>query len=193
MGVRQKAMDKNTLFESAVERFYQRRYTEAREMFIALLRLDPFDGKGQMGVLLCDLLDENEDEAIALMHYYEFLLSSDSHAEDIVMQMIGEHDSAYNQFYAVDLEQASQKLDEGIAYSDFKHLISQRGGDFERTYEDVMLSTRVFVSDSDELFDLIDLLLQNGQKERAYTYLEDALQLYPTDKRLEELFEKLKR
>ena len=188
-------MDRDVRFEAAVEAFFERRYEEAREGFRALLLRDPLDRGAQMGMMLCDLVNESEEEAISLLDYYEVLRGEGERwPEEIIIDMIAEFDEAeseLNTFYGGDQSEHQRGL-EGIGYEDFKRIVEERG-DFKKAYEDIMFSTKVFISDQDELFDFIDKLITHGYWEQVYTYIEDATRLYPNDKRLEELFEKLKR
>jgi len=149
------------------------------------------DLAAQVGVMLCDLLSENEDEAMALFDYYEVLKDEgDPHAEEIIIDMIRGFDELENEMNQAFSSQ-ERLVEGGISYEDFKSFVRERG-DFKQAYEDIMFSTKVIITNKEELFDFIDELIRHGYEEQVLGYLEDASRLYPTDRRLQELSKKIK-
>ncbi len=185
-------MAKRRLLKKAADSFAKRSFQEALDAYLAVLRIDPDDNVAKMGVMLCDLLEEDEDEAVALFDYYEVLVQEgQKEPEKIIMNIIKEQDELENEINQFLSPLSDRIFGEGISYEDFKKFVKERGG-FKKAYEDIMFSTKVVITKKEDLFDFIENLIQNGYEEHVYSYLEDASKLYPVDARLQELFEKLK-
>jgi len=75
-------------------------------------------------------------------------------------------------------------------YQDFKKIIDE-GASFKETFENIMFSTRVLITKKEDFLDFLDKLIENDFEEMALTYLDSALTIYPSDKILHKLFEKL--
>ena len=82
------------------------------------------------------------------------------------------------------------EFEDGILYSDFKKIVVD-GADFRETFENIMFSTRVIITQKDDFVDFLDRLIENDFAEMALTYLENALSIYPSDKLLRKLLKKL--
>jgi hypothetical protein len=82
------------------------------------------------------------------------------------------------------------EFEDGILYSDFKKLLDE-GADFKETFENIMFSTKVLITQKEDFIDFLEKLIENGFSEMALAYLENALSLYPTDKVLAKLLKKL--
>ncbi len=185
-------MDKNRLFERASEAFMKKDFKKAQELFTDLLRHDPDNLQGKMGIMLCDLLSESEEEAIALFDYYEVLVEEgEQEPEKVIIEMIKNFDKIENEINELALPLLTQISEEGISYADFKAFVKERG-DFKKAYEDIMFSTKVIITKKEDLFDFVNTLIEHGYKEQAYTYIEDASKLYPLDRELVKIFKKLK-
>ena len=185
-------MDKNRLFDSARDAFMKKDFKKAQELFLRLLRTDPEDVRGKMGIMLCDLVNESEEEAIALFDYYEVLVEEgEKEPEKIIIEMIGNFDKIENEINEFVLPLLNQTIEEGISYEDFKSFVKERG-DFKKAYEDIMFSTKVIITKKEDLFDFVNTLIEHGYKDQAFSYIEDASKLYPMDRELVKIFQKLK-
>jgi len=187
-------MDKELLLKEAGEFFMKKDYEKALERYIKVLQYDPQNPEAQLGTILCDLVYEDEEEASALFDFYIILKEeNEPKAEEKVIQMVRDLDRAQEQMEEAISDFISHNfLNEGISYSDFKLVMESRGG-FKRAFEDIMFSTKVVITKKSDFFDFIELLLENGFNEIMYSYLEDAIRLYPADKKVQELAKKLKR
>ncbi len=184
-------MNNIQILNSAFEAFLKREFSKAEEDYRLLLLKQPHSKEARLGIVLCDLAKEDEEEAVALFDYYIVLKEEkEPYAEEIVMEIIETNDSLENSLEELAAPFKEQIFSEGISYSDFKEIIKKRGS-FKEAYEDIMFSTKVIITEKDELFDFIDNLISNGFKEQVYSYIEDASRLYPLDSQLRELFEKL--
>ncbi|MRJ03376.1 MAG: tetratricopeptide repeat protein [Epsilonproteobacteria bacterium] len=183
-------MDRDELLREAADAFMKRDFQRALDNYLAVLRIDPEDREAQMGVMLCDLLGDNEQEALALFDYYQVLKEEgEGEAEKIIMEMIRDFDELESEILQMVLSH-ERSLD-GISYEDFKSFVKERG-DFKKAYEDIMFSTKVIITEKEDLFDFINTLMRHGYSDHVLRYLEDASKLYPTDRRLQEISKKLK-
>lgn len=176
--------------EKAGENFLKREYEEAKKIFESVLRIDPTHKEARLGTILCDMVHEDEEEAIALYDYYIVLKEEAvQNPEDQILAMIKELDldqEELNKLFEFDtLPQM-----EGITYKDFLSIVESRGN-FKEAFEDIMFSTKVIITKKSDFFDFIDRLIENGFTDIVYSYLEDATKLYPADQKLQEFFERL--
>jgi tetratricopeptide (TPR) repeat protein len=189
-------MNKKTekILERAENHFYRGDYGEAMRIYGVLLRDHPGLKEARIGAILSDIAVENDDEAQALFEYYQVLKSEgNDEAERIIEEMIGSLDDA--------LEKISELLEgplfgkdealDGITYGDFKELIELRGS-FRRAFEDIMFSTRVVITEKEELLDFIQQLVDHGFGEMAMRYIEGAAVAFPGESRIQELIDQLK-
>ncbi len=154
----------NIYLERAENHFYRGEYREAMRLYGILLKDFP------------DLKEERNEEA-----------------EEIIEAMIGSLDDALEKISEL-LEGtflAKEETMDGITYADFKELVTLRGS-FRRAFEDIMFSTRVVITDKEELFDFIRSLVDNGFDEMALQYIEGAAAAFPGEEKLDELIDKLK-
>ena len=182
------------LLERAENHFYSGEYETAMRVYALLLRDHPDLQEARIGALLTDIAIENDDEAQALFEYYQVLKNEENDdAERIIEEMIGSLDNA--------LEKISELLegslfgrdesDNGITYGDFKELVELRGS-FRRAFEDIMFSTKVVITEKEELLDFIQQLVDHGFTEMAMRYIEGAAVAYPGEEKIQDLIEKLK-
>ncbi|WP_286336192.1 hypothetical protein [Hydrogenimonas cancrithermarum] len=182
------------MLERAENHFYRGDYDEALRMYGLLLKDFPELQEARIGAILSDIAYENDEEAQALFEYYQVLKGEENEdAEQIIEEMIGSLDDA--------LEKISDLLDgslfardetiNGISYADFKELVELRGS-FRRAFEDIMFSTRVVITEKEELLDFLQQLVENGFNEMAMRYIEGAAVAYPGETRIQDLIEKIK-
>lgn len=82
------------------------------------------------------------------------------------------------------------ELENGILYQDFRKLLDS-GENFKDTFENIMFSTKVIITEKEDFIDFLDNLIEHDYTEMALTYLENALGAYPTDEPLRKLLKKL--
>ncbi len=183
-------MDKKLLLKEAGELFMKKEYKKALERYIKVLQNDPTNQEAQLGTILCDLVQEDEEEASALFDFYIILKEeNEPHPEEKVIEMVKDLDKTYEQIEEA-FSDFANLFYEGISYNDFKLVMESRGG-FKRAFEDIMFSTKVVITKKSDFFDFIELLLENGFYDMVYSYLEDAIRLYPSDRKVQEFAKKL--
>ncbi len=184
-------MDKRELLHLAAEQFMKRDFLASFQSYKKVLEIEPSNSEAHLGVILCDLANEDEEEALTLFDYYIILKEEgEVNPEKIVLDMLASLDEAQEALAkSMESETISGAI-EGISYEDFKEIVHSRGG-FKRAFEDIMFSTKVIITQKSDFFDFIENLIEHGFTDIVYSYLEDASKLYPTDKRLQEFFDKL--
>ena len=134
-----------------------------------------------------------EGGAEALFDYYEILKEDDKEQADIIMSEILQNmDGTLEKLSEIFADPLRERLEfeDGILYSDFKQLLKE-GAPFKETFENIMFSTRVMITQKEDFIDFLDKLIEHDFAEMALTYLENALSVYPSDKLLYKLLKKL--
>jgi len=186
-------ISKYKILSQAKESFSKAEYKSALEKFAQVLQNYPNSKEAYNGVILSEMAMSGETGAEALFDYYEILKEEDKEEADAVMEEILQNmDGAIDKVGEIFAQPLRDRIEyeDGILYSDFKNLLSE-GADFKETFENIMFSTRVIITDKEDFIDFLDKLIENGFAEMALTYLENALSIYPSDKLLTKLLTKL--
>jgi len=134
-----------------------------------------------------------EGGAEALFDYYAILRNEDAQqADTVISEILETMDGTLEQLAGLFSEGIGQRLEfvDGIMYSEFKELVTNEN-DFKRIFENIMFSTRVIITEKEDFVDFLDNLIDNGYKEMALSYLENALGVYPNDTQLRNLLRRL--
>ena len=187
------SVSKYKVLSQAKESFTKAEYDRALSKFAEVLHNYPNSKEAFNGAILSEMALSGEDGAEALFDYYEVLKEEDKEQADILMSEILESmDSSLERLSEIFSEPLKERLEfeDGILYSDFRELI-EKNGNFKEVFENIMFSTRVIITQKDDFIDFLDNLIENGFTEMALTYLENALNIYPTEKVLRTLLKKL--
>jgi len=186
-------ISKYKILTQAKDSFSKAEYKNALEKFAEVLQNYPNSKEAYNGVILSEMAMSGEGGAEALFDYYEILKEDDKEQADIVMSEILQNmDGTLERLSEVFSDPIRQRLEfeDGILYSDFKTLLDD-GAEFKETFENIMFSTRVIITQKDDFVDFLDRLIEHDFEEMALTYLENALSVYPSDKLLHKLLKKL--
>jgi len=186
-------ISKYKILSQAKESFSKADYKNALEKFAEVLQNYPNSKEAYNGVILSEMALSGEGGAEALFDYYEILKDEDEEQADIIMsEILQSMDGSLEKLSEVFAEPLRDRLEfeDGILYSDFKKILEE-GGDFRETFENIMFSTRVIITQKDDFIDFLERLIVNGFRDMALTYLENALGVYPADKKLRKLLKKL--
>ena len=186
-------ISKYKILSQAKESFSKADYKSALEKFAEVLQNYPNSKEAYNGVILSEMAMSGETGAEALFDYYEILQSEDKEEADAVMEEILQNmDGAIDKIGEIFAQPLRERIEfeDGILYSDFKKILAE-GADFKETFENIMFSTKVIITEKEDFIDFLDKLIEHGFKEMALTYLENALSIYPTDKLLVKLLKKL--
>lgn len=187
------AISKYKTLSQAKESFSKSDYKNALEKFAAVLQNFPNSKEAYNGVILAEMALSGEGGAEALFDYYEILKEEDKEQADIIMsQILQNMDGSLEKLREVFAEPLRDRIEyeDGILYKDFKAIIDS-GESFKETFENIMFSTKVIITQREDFIDFLDNLIENGFAEMALSYLENALSVYPSDKLLRKLLKKL--
>ena len=183
-------VNKEKLLKIANDKFSLQEYESALLNFALILQADPDDKEARTGAILTEMAMSNEDGAEALFDYYSVLQSSDKElASEVMEDIINSLDGGVDKLASLlnELKSNEQIIEDGINYSDFKALVKERG-EFKHTFENIMFSTRVVISNRDDFIDFLEQLVSNGFHEMAANYIESAMQSFPTDEKIREIY-----
>jgi len=186
-------ISKYKILSQAKESFTKAEYERALEKFAEVLQNYPNSKEAYNGVILSEMAMSGETGAEALFDYYEILREEDKEEADIVMEEILQNmDGTLDKLSEAFTQPLRERVEfeDGILYSDFKKLLDE-GANFKETFENIMFSTRVIITEKEDFLDFLDKLIEHGFSEMALTYLENALSVYPSDKLLTKLLKKL--
>jgi tetratricopeptide (TPR) repeat protein len=186
-------ISKYKILTKANDSFSKSDYKNALEQFAEVLQNFPNSKEAYNGVILSEMAMSGESGAEALFDYYEILKESDKEeADKIISEILQSMDGTLDKLGEVFSAPLRQRLDfeDGILYQDFKTLLDGGAG-FKETFENIMFSTRVIITQKEDFIDFLDKLIEHGFEEMALTYLENALAAYPGDKLLRNLLKKL--
>jgi len=186
-------ISKYKILTQAKDSFSKAEYKVALDKFAQVLQSYPNSKEAYNGVILSEMAMSGEGGAEALFDYYEILKEEDrEQADNIMSEILKDMDGSLEKLSQVFAQPLRERLEleDGILYSDFKALLDE-GAEFKETFENIMFSTRVIISQKDDFIDFLERLIDHGFAEMALTYLENALSIYPSDKLLRRLLKKL--
>jgi len=179
--------------QSANDNFTKQEYGKALLAYALVLEENPDNKEAYNGAILAEMAMSGEESAAALFDYYSVLRKEDEDdADEIMNGIIESMDGTIGTLNELLAEPTQEKLESenGILYPDFKLLVED-SKDFKKTFENIMFSTRVIITQKDDFMDFLENLIDNDFAEMALTYLENALSVYPSDKLLRKLLKKL--
>lgn len=179
--------------EQARDLFLRQEYAKALFYYSLILRELPEDKEARICAILADMAAEGDQQGQALFDYYLILKEeNEAEAEEIIEDLLDSYDFHDAKFEEIlqDTAASNAHFEDGITYEDFRELIRSRGS-FRRAFEDIMFSTRVIISKKEEFIDFLENLIESGFDEIAMSYLESATMIFPNEKRLRGLFDKL--
>jgi len=186
-------ISKYKILSQAKESFSKADYKSALEKFAEVLQNYPNSKEAYNGAILSEMAMSGETGAEALFDYYEILQEENKEEADAVMEEILQNmDGTIDKIGEIFAQPLRERIEfeDGILYSDFKKLLDE-GADFKETFENIMFSTKVIITEKEDFIDFLDRLIEHGFEEMALAYLENALAIYPTDKLLINLLKKL--
>lgn len=187
------AISKYKTLTQAKESFSNSDYKKALEKFASVLQNFPNSKEAYNGVILAEMALSGEGGAEALFDYYEILQEEDKEQADIIMSDILQNmDGSIERLKEVFAEPLRDRIEyeDGILYKDFKAIVDS-GDSFRETFENIMFSTKVIITQKEDFIDFLDNLIDHDFAEMALSYLENALSVYPSDKLLRKLLKKL--
>ncbi len=179
--------------ETAEKLFVSRNYEKALFYYSLASERQPTSQDVRVGVLLCDLAYEMESEAHSLFDYYIIAKKENSeNAVELIEKIIFSIDGVLNATAEVLMPTLFDRIqyENAISYQDFQSIVEKRG-EFKRAFEDIMFSTKVVISEKRDFISFLDDLVMNGFNEMALNYLEGATAIFPSSKKIRDLFDKI--
>ena len=175
-------MNQELLLQRAEAEFLKGDYTNALRSYGLILKDYPTLDEAKIGVYLSDLGIESQEEAQALFDYYQVIKDEQDNAVDIIDGIIENLDTSKKQIQELLVDPIEEQVEygDGIRYSDFLHLVESRGS-FKKTFEDIMFSTKVVITNKDEFIDFVTQLSNEGFDEMALGYLDASSSLFGND------------
>ncbi len=184
-------MNSDRLLKLAESQFLNKDYKKSLQLYADILKQNPKSNEAKMGVYLSDFGLDNDNEAQALFDYYHTIKDGSADATEIISELIKSLDETnykINEIIAKHMDMQAEA--DGIVYDDFKKLIKEEQ-DFKKVFENIMFSTRVVISNKEDLIDFITKLIEHGFKDMAASYLDDMSMVFPKDQDLLELYKLL--
>lgn len=175
-------VNKNLLLQRAEGEFLKGDFSSALRDYGLVLKDYPSLDEAKVGVYLSDLGIDSSEEAQALFDYYHAIKDQKDNAVEIIDSLIrslNDSQDALKQLL-VDPIQEQLEYSDGIRYSDFLALVESRGS-FKKTFEDIMFSTKVIITEKDEFIDFVTKLTEEGFDEMALSYLDASSTLFGND------------
>ena len=175
-------VNQELLLERAEREFLKGNYVNALRSYGLILKDYPTLDEAKIGVFLSDLGVESEEEAQALFDYYQVIKHERENAAEIIDEIITNLDSSKEQIQKLLLDPLKEQVEyaDGISYDDFLKLVESRGS-FKETFEDIMFSTKVIISNKDEFIDFVKQLSDEGFDKMALRYLDASTHLFGND------------
>jgi len=157
-------------------------YSHALRSYGLILKDYPSLDEARIGVYLSDLGVESEAEAQALFDYYQVIKREKKNAVEIIDNLITSLDTTKHQIEELLSHSVQEQVEygDGIRYSDFLALVESRGS-FKQTFEDIMFSTKVIITEKDEFIDFVKQLAKEGFNEMALGYLDGMAKHFGND------------
>ncbi len=170
------------LLQRAESEFLNGDYSNALRSYGLILKDYPSLDEAKIGVYLSDLGAESREEAQVLFDYYQVIKDERENAVDIIDGLIDSLDNTKHQLQKLLVDPMQEQIEygDGIRYSDFLKLVESRGS-FKKTFEDIMFSTKVVITDKDEFIDFVTKLSNEGFDEMALGYLDATTHLFGND------------
>lgn len=176
------------------EKLFLSKSYEKSLFYYSLARAEHPDSQDvRVGILLCDLAYEMENEAQALFDYYMIAKKENAeNAAELLEKIIFSIDGVLSATSEMLMPPLKDRVDyeSAISYEDFQLIIKDRGS-FKRAFEDIMFSTRVVISEKKDFINFLESLVSNGFNDMALNYLESASAIFPSNKKIRDLFDKL--
>ena len=175
-------INQDVLLQRAEHAFLSGEYSNALRSYGLILKDYPSLDEAKIGVYLSDLASESDEEAQVLFDYYQMIKSEKENAVDIIDGLIENLDTSKQQIQELLLDpvQEQNEYNDGIRYSDFVKLVADKGS-FKETFEDIMFSTKVVITNKDDFIDFVTQLSDEGFDEMALGYLDATSHLFGND------------
>lgn len=154
--------------------FIQKQYKQAFELFSHNLQLDSENTESLIGLLLADMAQDFEEQALGIYEYYQILLSqeiSKTKARAQILKTIQSLDKSTNKIFSFlrGIENLRADAIDGILYQDFKRIAKDN---FKRAFEDLIFSTKIIFTNKGDFYEFLNQLVENDYQDMSLEYIE---------------------
>jgi hypothetical protein len=184
-----KKVSQDILLRRAENEFIEGNFEKSLRSYGLILRDHPALDEAKVGACLSDLGFASRDEAQALFDYYQIIKNEKENAVDIIDGLLDSLEHTQEKLQALLIDPIDEQIEygDGIRYSDFLKVVDSRGS-FKETFEDIMFSTKVIISEKDEFIDFVTKLSKEGFDEMALNYLDATAQMFGNDQEVLALY-----
>ena len=184
-----KKVSQDILLRRAESEFLAGDFEKSLRSYGLILKDHPMLDEAKVGVFLSDLGVGSKDEAQALFDYYQIIKDEKENAVDIIDGLLDSLEYTQEKLQSLLVDPIEEQIEygDGIRYSDFLKLVENRGS-FRETFEDIMFSTKVIISDKDDFIDFVTKLSMEGFDEMALNYLDATTQMFGNDQEVLALY-----
>ncbi|MCH5313735.1 MAG: hypothetical protein J1E28_05025 [Helicobacter sp.] len=173
--------------------FSNKQYKQAFSLFAQNLQLDSDNTESLVGLLLADMAQDFEEQALSLYEYYQILLSqeiSKAKARAQILKTIQSFDRSTSSIFSLlkSLENLRADAIEGILYKDFKRIAQDN---FKEAFEDLIFSTKIVFTNKSEFYDFLNQLVENDYYDMSLEYIESLKKNIIYDKEIEKILQKV--
>ncbi|WP_334092381.1 hypothetical protein [Helicobacter typhlonius] len=173
--------------------FIQKQYKQAFELFSHNLQLDSENTESLIGLLLADMAQEFEEQALGIYEYYQILLSqeiSKTKARAQILKTIQSLDKSTNKIFSFlrGIENLRADAIDGILYQDFKRIAKDN---FKRAFEDLIFSTKIIFTNKGDFYEFLNQLVENDYQDMSLEYIESLKKNIMYDKEFEKILQKV--
>ena len=173
--------------------FIQKQYKQAFELFSHNLQLDSENTESLIGLLLADMAQDFEEQALGIYEYYQILLSqeiSKTKARAQILKTIQSLDKSTNKIFSFlrGIENLRADAIDGILYQDFKRIAKDN---FKRAFEDLIFSTKIIFTNKGNFYEFLNQLVENDYQDMSLEYIESLKKNIMYDKEFEKILQKV--
>lgn len=180
------------VLQKAKKAFLSKKYDIAMKLFNEIIITNPDNKEAKLGILLCDMANDNEEQAQKIFDYYQLTkIQKAANAEDGILNLINILDKNTNYFVSLlnKYEEAQINDIDGILYSDFKKLLDDKN-DFKKIFEYAMFSTKIIFTKKSDFYEFLNLLIDNGLSNISMQYIENLSSDITSDNEMQKIIKK---
>lgn len=179
----------------AFELFSAKRYDEAFKLFSHNLSLESSNAEAIIGLLLADMAQDFEEQALGLYEYYQILLSqepSKARAREQILKTIKSFDKSTNNIFSMmkHFEHLRADAINGILYEDFKQIAKEKNS-FKEAFEGLIFSTKIIFTNKQEFYEFLNALVDNDYQDMSIEYIESLKKNVIYDREIEKILQKV--
>ena len=168
-----KLKTRNNMLPKAKKLFLSGDYHNSMRFFNDIYIDNPNNKEAKLGILLCDVALDNEEQGQKLFEYYQVIKAQKvPFPQDVIFNLVKLLDDNSNNFVSLvnNIETKEAGELDGILYDDFKELLENN--DFKTMFEYSMLSTKIIFTKKSDFYEFLNLLIDNGLAEMSMQYIE---------------------